>query len=96
MDDEAKAAQAGKNKAFKIEHDRPGCIGCGACAAIFPERWAMNEDGKSDVIGGKRKGDGTEELDIDEDEFGGNMDAAKSCPVNVIHLKKRETGEKLI
>ncbi len=56
----------------------------------------MNEDGKSDVIGGKRKGDGTEELDIDEDEFGGNMDAAKSCPVNVIHLKKRETGEKLI
>ena len=28
---------------YKFFHDREGCIGCGACAAIDPDNWEMNE-----------------------------------------------------
>ena len=31
---------------YKIEHNRPDCIGCAACAAVAPNHWEMNEDGK--------------------------------------------------
>jgi ferredoxin len=83
-------------KKFVIEHDRPNCIGCGACVAVCPKRWEMNDDGKSDVKEGKDREDGWQELEIDEEEFEDNKAAADSCPVNVIHLKKKDTGEKII
>jgi ferredoxin len=83
-------------KKFVIEHDRPNCIGCGACAAVCPKFWEMNEDGLSDVIGGKTRDDKWQELEIDEADYEGNLQAAESCPVNVIHLKKKETNEKII
>jgi len=81
---------------FAINHDRPNCIGCGACAAVCPSRWSMNADGKSDIIDSKMREDGWEELDIEESEYDGNKQAADSCPVNVIHLINKETGEKII
>lgn len=86
---------------FVIEHDRPNCIGCGACAAITPEYWIMDDDGKSDIknSAAKKNEKGEiilETLDIEETEFPKNKEAAESCPVNVIHLKKKETGEKII
>ena len=34
----------------EIQHDRPNCIGCAACAAINPKDWVMNQDGKSDLV----------------------------------------------
>lgn len=79
-----------------IDHDRPNCIGCGACAAVCPSRWTMNADGKSDIIDSKTLENGWEQREIDEDEFEGNKQAAESCPVNVIHLTEKETGKKLI
>lgn len=82
--------------AYRIEHDRPNCIGCAACAGVSPDFWTMNDDGKSDVIGGKKMDDETEELDIQEKDFDTNMEAAQSCPVNVIHLVKKDSGEKII
>lgn len=82
--------------AYKIEHDRPNCIGCGACAAVCPKHWVMGEDGKSDIVASVMRQDGWEELEVADGEFDCNMEAAKSCPVNVIHLSKKETGEKLI
>lgn len=85
-----------EEKPYKIEHDRPNCIGCAACAAIAPEFWEMNDDGKSDVIGAKRLDDGTEELDISDDNFEENKEAAEACPVNVIHLIKKKNNEKII
>ena len=81
---------------FLLEHDRPNCIGCAACVAVNPKNWVMNDDGKSDIIGAPHRPDGWQELELDENDFEGNKEAAEACPVNVIHLKKKETGEKII
>ncbi|MBI2175985.1 ferredoxin [Candidatus Woesearchaeota archaeon] len=81
---------------FILEHDRPNCIGCAACAAVNPKHWEMNEDGRSDIKGGKQREDGWQELEISEENLKMNKEAAEACPVNVIHLKKKENGEKLI
>ena len=83
-------------KKYKILHDRPNCIGCAACAAVAPDFWVMSEDGKSDIIGCKNRDDEWEELDIDEKDYQVNKEAADSCPVNVIHIVNKETGEKII
>ena len=92
---EEKPKQEGSG-AYTLQHDRPNCIGCAACEAVAPEVWEMNEDSKSDIKGGKNRDDGWQELDIKEKDFQINKDAADSCPVNVIHIVKKETGEKLI
>ena len=84
------------SKKYIIEHDRPNCIGCAACAAVAPDFWTMNEDGKSDIVGCKNRDDEWEELDIGEKDYQVNKEAADSCPVNVIHIKNKETGEKII
>lgn len=81
---------------FLIEHDRANCIGCGACTAVAPEFWEMNDDGKSDVKGGKKRKDGWQEREISEKEFDANKQAAETCPVNVIHIKNKEKNEKII
>ena len=81
---------------YKIEHNRPDCIGCAACAAVAPEHWEMDEDGKSNVIGGNRTPEGKEERDLEEKDFEENKDAADSCPVNVIHIIRKDTNEKII
>lgn len=81
---------------YLLEHNRPDCIGCAACAAINPKRWEMNNDGKSDIIGAKTREDGWQELELEEEDFERNKEAADACPVNVIHLKKKDTGEKII
>lgn len=77
---------------FKIIHDRPECIGCGACAAVEPKHWKMNEDGsKSDLIDSKDV-DETQEKELSDLEK--NMEAAETCPVNCIHIF--EDGQKKI
>jgi len=83
-------------KKFLLEYDRPNCIGCGACAAVAPEFWEMHDDGKSDIKGGKTRDDKWQELEIEGKDFEANKQAAESCPVNVIHLKKKDTDEKII
>ena len=56
----------------------------------------MNDDGKADLIGGKVRKDGWQETEIDEKEIEEMKAAAEICPVNVIHIRKKETGEKII
>lgn len=85
---------------YKIEHDRPGCIGCGACAAVSPQFWTMDpNDGKSDLVGSEKIKEGNdvklETMTIDEDKFKPNKEAADVCPVNVIHLFDAK-GNKII
>ena len=63
---------------YKVWHDRPSCIACGACAAIS-ENWFMNDadglaDHKRDVI--------------DENEYAANKEAADVCPVSIIHIEE--------
>lgn len=82
---------------FILQHNKPECIGCGACAAVAPDFWVMNDsDNKSDIVGCKKLDNGWEELSIEEKDFAKNKDAAESCPVNVIHIENEETKEKII
>ena len=83
-------AVADEDEDFEVEHDRPNCIGCGACASVYEKNWTMNADGKSDVI--KKDIDGRK----GSADFDGNMTAAESCPVNVIHIVGKKTKKKLI
>ncbi len=83
-------------KTFTLQHDRPNCIGCGACATIAPKFWEMNDDGKSDIIGGASKPTGWQEKVIQEKDYDLNLEAAESCPVEVIHLTDNETKKKII
>ena len=84
------------SKKYTLMHDRPNCIGCAACAAVAPDFWTMHEDGKSDIVGCKKRDDEWEELDIEEKNYAENKEAADSCPVNVIHIMDKKTGEKII
>ncbi len=55
---------------YKLQHNKPECIGCGACAAVAPDFWVMNEaDNKTDIILCKTLPNGWEERDIDEKDF---------------------------
>ncbi|MEM3374116.1 MAG: ferredoxin [Candidatus Woesearchaeota archaeon] len=83
-------------KTYTLQHDRVNCIGCGACATIAPKFWEMNDDGKSDIIGGKSKENGWQERKINQEDFDINLEAAESCPVEVIHLIDDESGKKII
>lgn len=71
---------------YVIEYDREGCIGAGSCVGACPSNWTMAEDGKADLAN----------KEIDEEQLSCNKEAAESCPVNVIHIVNKETGEKLI
>ena len=63
-------------KPYKIWHDRPNCIACGACAAV-DENWFMDEvDGLASFNHGE----------ISEAELAANKEAAEVCPVNIIHI----------
>ncbi len=81
---------------YTLEHDRPNCIGCGACAAVCPKFWEMAADGKSDIKDAKTREDSWQATDIEQDDFEGNKEAADACPVNVIHITDKESGQKLI
>ena len=72
---------------FKIVHDRPTCIGCGACVAAAPKSWEMNSDGKADIINGNQVGE-NQELEVEE--LGENKEAAEICPVNCIHIFQKD------
>jgi len=60
---------------FKIVHDRGACIGCGACASVCPDNWVM-------------EGDKSKPKKTTVNEIGCNQEAADSCPVHCIKIKK--------
>ncbi len=72
---------------YKIIHEKEGCIGCGACVAICPDYWQMKDNKKSFLKGSKKTKEGNYELELDEP--GCNKAAEASCPVGVIHAKKK-------
>jgi ferredoxin len=93
---EEKQNTSNADNQYTLQHDRPNCIGCAACEAVAPDYWEMNGDGKSDIKEGKDLDNGWQELEFKEKNFQENKDAADSCPVNVIHIVKKGTGEKLV
>ena len=81
---------------YLIQYDRNGCIGAGVCAAVAPEHWIMNQDGKADLVDSKQVTEGQFEREIEESELEINKQAAEGCPAVVIHIINKETGEKII
>ena len=83
---------------YKIIYDREGCISAYACCVVCPNHWVINSnDSKADLVDAVRNPEtGMDEKDIDEEDFESNKAAAISCPVNVIHIIDKETGEKII
>lgn len=74
------------DKKYKIKYDRSGCIGAGTCASLCPKNWKISDDGKADY----------ENKEFGEEDLKCNMEAADSCPVNVIHIIDKKTGKQLI
>jgi ferredoxin len=82
-------------KKYRVTHDKESCIGCGACAAMAPDHWTMNDDGKANLIGSTGKGSKTFKI-ITEHDLAANEEAASSCPVEVIHIEDEETKKKIV
>lgn len=59
---------------MKATIDRDGCIGCEVCVGTCPDVFQMVGDGKAEVIGNE----------IPKDAEDAAMEAAESCPVDVI------------
>jgi ferredoxin len=80
---------------YVIHYERKACIGAGVCAAVAPDFWVMNQDGKADLADSKPAGEGMFEREIDEKDLEANKQAAEGCPAIVIHIRKKDTGEKV-
>lgn len=63
---------------MKAKVIRENCIGCGACQAIAPNIFEIDDEGLSKVI--------AEEIDDNEEED--FKDALESCPTGAIVEKK--------
>lgn len=81
---------------YKVVYDRSGCISAVSCATLGPSFFEMDkEDNKANLINSKEE-EGKFVRTIEENELDEVLDAARSCPVNVIHVYNLETNEKLI
>ena len=52
---------------YKIEHNKPECIGCGVCAALAKKFWEIDEEGKSHLINSQKMKEGWETIEIEDD-----------------------------
>lgn len=76
-----------KQGKLQIIHYREKCIGCNACVEAAPDRWAISKkDGKAVLLKGMQK-KGIYSVITHPMEYEANLEAAKNCPVNIIHLK---------
>ncbi|MCH8193280.1 MAG: ferredoxin [Planctomycetes bacterium] len=72
----------------KVVHFKKDCISCGACAAIAPDYFEMDEEGLAELKGSTVVDD-HQELKIDTEEAKAETkEAAEVCPVNIIHVKE--------
>lgn len=74
----------------KIILNKKDCISCGACAAICPEFFGMDEEGMADLKEGESKSDVFERIIETEEDRARVQEAVDACPVEVIKLEKIE------
>lgn len=79
-------------KKVKIILDRQNCIGADSCEVIAPDYFKLADDGKVDLVGGKKDENGkfVLEKEVDEKELKRIKQAAVSCPVQVIEVIEEE------
>jgi ferredoxin len=71
---------------YKIIYDRKKCMGAAECEALNPLLWAIAEDQKADLIGGRQNGKGQFELTLDDGDVEQNRKIARSCPMGCISI----------
>ncbi len=76
-----------------IIHDKPQCIGCGACVALDPQNWSLEPEGRATLKQHQQDND-QEVKEITEQELLKQREVAEACPVNCIHLYDK--GKKLL
>ncbi len=75
------------NYMIKIVFNRKKCIGCGYCEDLSPNNWEMDlSDGKSNLLNSVNHKE-VYIAYVDYEELDANINAAKSCPVNVISVE---------
>ena len=89
-----------KQKMYRIEYNRPACIGAAACVAVQPERWVIKDeihDNRADLVGGKEdpQRPGIWVIECTSEELEAYTSSATMCPVQVIKIFNVETGEQL-
>jgi ferredoxin len=80
---------------YLVEYHRDLCIGCGACVAVTPDIRELDDEGKVEIKGAKKKGD-VQTLEIDEKDLKKHKEAAQVCPVGAIKIKDLKTGKYLL
>lgn len=70
-----------------IIHLKKECISCGACAAVAPGFWEMDEDGMAHLKGAKQIDDHWELEITSEEAKATNKEAAEVCPVQIIKIE---------
>lgn len=88
-----------EEKRYKLIFDRKNCIGAGPCAAVSPSQWYLDEgDGRKAHVAGGQKNEQTQEetKEFGDVELEEHMNAAISCPVQVIHIYDLKRKKKLV
>tara|TARA_Y100000310_G_C20641550_1_gene794225 strand:+ start:1285 stop:1521 length:237 start_codon:yes stop_codon:yes gene_type:complete len=75
---------------YRITHYKEDCISCGACAAISPEFWEMDEEGMAQLKGSKKMEGHWERVIDSEDSRAQIQESVDVCPVQIIKLDSIE------
>lgn len=86
---------------YRIEYDREGCIGAGSCAAVDATHFLISDkDGKADLVKSEKTTDVKEEKKnlfiFETDDITDLKAAAEACPVNVIRIIDKKTGDRVV
>jgi len=68
----------------KVIQNHNDCIGCGACTAVCPDFWEMNDEGKAYPTKAEK---GKHEFEVEDADLECNQEAADVCPVDVIKIE---------
>ena len=68
---------------MKLVVDKDICIGCGACAAICPDVFEIDDDGLAVSVANE----------INEEVEEDAIDAKEGCPVNAIKEDEKENNQ---
>lgn len=72
---------------YKIIYNKNNCIGVGQCA-LMSNLWSINNEGKAELKDAKEVSPGVFELEIENESYAQELQAANSCPVSAIKIVK--------